>query len=192
MNSLKLKTITLSLIVFTLSACGGGSSSSGSATIPSPTAVSSISCAGAVKELFVAIQGTYKGTADPAFITGAGNPLTTGTTYPVTISAQDCSIRFTGSKEVKYAFAFNDPANNGTSNFVGFSGNGITANPEKLDLTGSQYNIGIKSSSNTIELERRIAKNAAGESVTDGDLHLLSVAGANSFGALHLKVASKQ
>lgn len=192
MNYLKLKTITLSLIVSTLSACGGGSSSAGNTASKTPTSVSSISCTGAVKELFVAIQGTYKGTPDPAFTAGAGNPLTTGSTYPVTISGQDCSIRFTGNKEVKYNFAFNDPTNTGTSNFVGFSGNGITSNPEKLDLTGFQYNIGITATSNTIELERRIAKNAAGESVADGDLHLFSIPGPNSFGGLHLKVASKQ
>ena len=195
MNYLTLKTIFLSFIVLSLSACGGSSSSTNAANSTAsstPTPVTSVSCSGAVKELFVAIQGTYKGTTDPAFTTGAGNPLTAGGTYPVTISGQDCSIRFTGNKEAKYSFAFNDPSNTGASNFVGFSGSSIASNPDSLNLTESQYNIGIKGATNTIELERRIAKNAPGEAVVDGDLHLFSTPGPNSFGGLHLKVASKQ
>lgn len=190
MNHLTLKTIALTLLIAGLSACGG-SSSSGNAAGGSTPSTPGLTCSGAVKDLFVAIKGTYTGTVDSAFTTGAGNPLITGVTYPVTISGDDCSIRFTGNKETKYVFAFNDPANIAPSNFVGFSASAIISNPDKLDLTGTQYNIGIKTATNTIELERRIAKNANDATVMDGDLHLFSVPGSNSFGGLHLKVSSK-
>lgn len=189
MNHLTLKTIALSLLITGLSACGG-SSSSGNIVSSTPS-TPGLTCSGAVKDLFMAIKGTYAGTVDSAFTTGAGNPLTAGTTYPVTISGDDCSIRFTGNKETKYVFAFNDPTNIAPSNFVGFSSSAIISNPEKLDLTGTQYNIGIKTATNTIELERRIAKNANDATVMDGDLHLFSVPGSNSFGGLHLKVSSR-
>ncbi|MBC3873663.1 hypothetical protein [Undibacterium flavidum] len=190
MNHLTLKTIALTLLVTGLSACGGSSSSGSVATSGTPS-TPGLSCSGAVKDLFVAIKGTYTGTVDTAFTAGAGNPLTTGVTYPVTISADDCSIRFTGNKEAKYAFAFNNPANISPSNFVGFSASAIISNPDKLDLSGTQYNIGIKTATNTIELERRIAKNANDATVVDGDLHLFSVPDSNSFGGLHLKVSSR-
>ena len=190
MNHLTLRTITLSLLIAGLSACGGSSSSGNVAGGTTPS-TPGLSCSGAVKDLFVAIKGTYNGTVDAALTTGAGNPLTTGATYPVTISGDDCSIRFTGNKDVKYVFAFNDPTNTAPSNFVGFSASAIISNPDKLDLTGTQYNVGIKAASNTIELERRIAKNANDATVADGDLHLMSIPGSNSFGALLLKASTK-
>jgi hypothetical protein len=190
MKYLKFKTIALSILVFSLSACGG-SSSSGSGSTGATPSTPGLSCNGSVKDLFLAMQGTYEGAVDPAFIAGAGNPLSAGVTYPVTISGQDCSIRFAGAKASQYIFAFNDPANTAPSNFVGFSATKIISNPDKLDLATTQYNVAIKTASNTIELERRVAFNAAGAPVVDGDLFLFSVPGSNSFGGLNLKVSSK-
>lgn len=190
MNHLTSKKIALALLITVLSGCGG-SSSSGNVTGSNTPSTPGLTCSGTVKDLFIAIKGTYAGTVDTAFTAGAGNPLTTGAAYPVTISGDDCSIRFTGNKDTKYVFAFNDPTNIAPSNFVGFSAAAIISNPDKLDLSGTQYNIGIKTATNTIELERRIAKNANDATVMDGDLHLFSVPGSNSFGGLHLKVSSK-
>ncbi len=181
----------LSFALLTLSACGGGSSSSSPGT-NNVQATPGFVCNGTVKELFTAMQGNYDGVVDSAFLPGAGVPLITGVVYPVSISGQDCSIRFTGNKDIKYVFAFGDTSNTTPSNFVGFSPTKIIQNPDELDLSNVQYNISISTSSNVVELERRIAKNSAGSGVVDGDLHLFSLPGNNSFGGMHMKVASKR
>jgi hypothetical protein len=178
------------LALLALSACGGSSSSG-----PSTTAVQSTPgfvCSGTVKDLFSAMQGTYDGVLDPAFLPGAGAPLTAGVVYPVNISGQDCSIRFTGSKDTQYVFAFGDTNNTTPSNFVGFSLTKIIQNPQELDLSNVQYNISISTATNTVELERRIEKNASGTGVVDGDLHLFSLPGNSAFGGMHMKVATKR
>jgi hypothetical protein len=180
------------LTLLALSACGGGGSPSSTTNNGAVQATSSFVCSGTVKELFTAAQGTYDGTVDPAFLPGAGAPLSVGAVYPVSISGQDCSIRFTGARDIKYVFAFGDTNNTVPSNFVGFSATKILQNPNELDLKNVQYNISISTSNNIIELERRIAKNSAGTGSVDGDLHLYSIPGDNSFGGMHLKVASKR
>lgn len=180
------------LALLALSACGGSGSPSSTTTNSVSQATSNFVCGGTVKELFTAAQGTYDGIVDPAFLPGAGAPLLVGTVYPVSISGIDCSIRFTGAKDIKYVFAFGDTNNTVPSSFVGFSATKILQNPNELDLKNVQYNISISTSSNIVELERRIAKNSAGTGSVDGDLHLYSIPGNNSFGGMHLKVASKR
>jgi hypothetical protein len=180
------------LVLLALSACGGSGSPNITTNNGTTQATPGFVCNGTVKELFTAMQGTYDGIVDPAFLPGAGAPLSVGVVYPVSISGQDCSIRFTGAKDIKYIFAFGDTNNTVPSNFVGFSATKILQNPDELDLENVQYNISISTSSNVIELERRIAKNSAGTGTADGDLHLFSIPGDKSFGGMHLKVASKR
>lgn len=191
MTRFQFKVSLISLFVLALSACGGDSSNSTSST-GSVQATPGFTCNGVVKDLFKEMQGTYDGVVDPAFLPGAGAPLSAGVVYPISISGQDCSIRFTGAKSIKYVFAFGDTSNTVPSNFVGFSATKIIQNPDELDLKNVQYNISISTANNVIELERRIAKNSAGNGVVDGDLHLFSIPGNNSFGGLHMKVGSKR
>jgi hypothetical protein len=187
-----IKVSLLSFALLALSACGGSGTSSSTAGTGISQATPGFVCNGPVQELFKAMQGTYDGVVDPAFLPGAGAPLTTGVIYPVSISGQDCSIRFTGAKDVKYVFAFGDTSNTVPSTFVGFSATKILQNPDELDLKNVQYNISISTSSNVVELERRIAKNSVGTGAVDGDLHLYSIPGSNSFGGMHMKVSSKR
>lgn len=190
MNNFK-KYVSLCSLVLTalaLSACGG----SGGDSAPSSTApqLKTFSCTGTVKNLFSAVQGTYNGVVDPAFVAGAGAALTVGTVYPVTLSGQDCSIRFTGNNNTNYVFAYNDPSNATGSKLVGFAPKEIVMQPETLDLEKNQYNLSIAGSTNTIELERRVAQ--VGIDGVTGDLHIYALPGPNSFGGMHLKLNSKR
>ncbi|WP_348943785.1 hypothetical protein ABHF33_09760 [Chitinibacter sp. FCG-7] len=180
------KRITLLVITLLLNACGGGESSVDKVTL-TPASI----CTGAVKELFVAIQGSYDGLPDPAFASGAALPLTPGKIYPVKISGKDCAIRFTGNNDVQYNFIYGEPENKAASKLTGFSGTTIIKNPVTLNLTENQYNISIATSSNTIELERRVTA-ISGAEVADGDLHLYSIPGPASFGGMQLKAGSKR
>ncbi|WP_157314448.1 hypothetical protein [Chitinibacter sp. GC72] len=180
------KQIALLAITLLLTACGGGESNNDKAPITPASA-----CTGAVQELFVAMQGSYDGLADPAFASGAALPLTPGKVYPVMISGKECAIRFTGNNDVKYNFIYGEPGNKAASKLTGFSGTTIIKNPVTLNLTENQYNISIATSNNTIELERRV-KSISGAEVTDGDLHLYSIPGPASFGGMQLRAASKR
>ncbi len=186
------KVSLLSFALLALSACGGSDTSISTTATGGSQATPGFVCNGTVQELFKAMQGTYDGIVDPAFLPGAGAPLATGVIYPVSISGLDCSIRFTGAKNLKYVFAFSNTSNIVQSTFVGFSATTILQNPDELDLKNVQYNISISTSDNVVELERRIAKNSVGTGTVDGDLHLFSIPGNNSFGGMHMKVASKR
>ncbi|MBR7801817.1 hypothetical protein [Undibacterium fentianense] len=181
-------------LCFSLSGCGGGNNTSSTNLAGNNTSQGTpgFSCSGAVKELFTAVQGTYDGIVDSTYLSESGNPLTKGVVYPISISGQDCSIRFTGNKQTNYVFAFGDPTNTSPSVFVGFSATEILQNPESLDLKNVQYNVSISSPTNTVELERRIAKNAIGTETIDGDLHFYSVPGPNAFGGMHMKIVSRR
>jgi hypothetical protein len=180
--------IALLATILVLNACGGSSESARSSVAATPPAPVS-ACSGAVKELFTAMQGNYDGVPDPAFMQGAGAPLVVSQHYPVTISGQDCSLRFTGEKDVQYRFIYGDAGS--PSQLTGFSATAIIKAPTSLSLSDQQYNISIPAKNNTIELERRV-KAISGGDVSDGDLHLYSIPGSASFGGLHMKASSKR
>lgn len=181
----------MALAVFSLCACGGSNSSAPISSPNSSTGQSAISysCSGAVKDLFVSMQGTYRGVVDPAFVAGAGAPLTVGTVYPVTLSGQDCSIRFIGNNGNQFVFAYNDPNNKSLSKLVGFSPQEILRQPDTLDLKKNQYNVSISGANNKIELERRIEQSDS--KTVNGDLHLYAIPGQFSFGGMSLKLDTK-
>jgi hypothetical protein len=180
--------ITPLALLLALGACGGGSESS--SVSDAPLAARSF-CNGTIKELFSAMQGSYDGVADAAFSVGAGAPLMVGKVYPVRISGQDCSIRFTGDKNVQYRFIYGDVASPVPSKLTAFSATGIIKSPASLNLGEHQYNISITDAQTTIELERRV-KMISGGDIRDGDLYLYSIPGPTSFGGLTISVASRR
>lgn len=178
------------LAAMSLISCGGSSGGNTATSNAPQSQLTTFSCSGAVKNLFTAAQGTYSGVVDPAFVAGAGAALTVGTVYPVTLSGQDCSIRFTGNNNTQFVFAYNDPSNVSASQLVGFAPKEVVRQPEALDLEKNQYNLSIAGQKNTIELERRVAQD--GVDTVTGDLHIFAIPGPNSFGGMHLKLNTKR
>ena len=70
----QIKVSLLSFALLALSACGGSGTSSSTAGTGTSQATPGFVCNGPVQELFKAMQGTYDGVVDPAFLSGSRCP----------------------------------------------------------------------------------------------------------------------
>jgi hypothetical protein len=138
------------------------------------------------------MQGTYDGVVDARFQAIAAVPLKAGVAYPVILSGQDCTLRFTGENDKKYVFTYGDAAGLTASSMTGFTATAIIKAPTSLDLVNTQYNLSISSAETTIELERSVLRAGSAVGVQTGDLHVFAIPGPASFGGLDLKVSTRR
>jgi hypothetical protein len=180
MKTIFTKLATLFFIAF-LHGCGGSSSSN----TPDLQSNARFPCTGYAQQFFTQIQGQYSAKVDPSFALDAGQALSPNTQYQVHISASDCSIKLSDQNKLNYAFVYFDPSNSAPSKITGLAPTETLHNPTEFEWKNTQYNLSISSKEMTIELERRITRPEFGDQ--EGDLHLMSIPGANSFGALIMK-----
>jgi hypothetical protein len=182
MKTIFTKLATLCLIAL-LYGCGGSSSST--STTPDLQSSARFPCTGYAQQFFTQIQGQYSAKVDPRFALDAGQALSPNTQYQVRISASDCSIKLSDQNKLNYSFVYFDPSNTAPSKITGLAPTETLHNPTDFEWKNTQYNLSVSSKEMTIELERKITRPESGD--LEGDLHLMSIPGANSFGALIMK-----
>jgi hypothetical protein len=160
-NRSAIKPLLCALALLALSACGGGNRSGNSAEQ---------ACTGAVRELFVAMQGSYYGVVNAEHSSGTALPLTRGKQYVVTVSA--CAVSIAADNNTKLGFVYGDERSGTTSTLIGLSPSQIIQEPTSLELTAVQYNVGVSGGALGYELERRVKALSTDASVADGDLFL--------------------
>jgi hypothetical protein len=173
--------LTTLLLIALLYGCGGSSSPA----TPDFQSSGKFPCTGNAQQFFTQIQGQYSAKVDASFNLDAGQALSPNTHYQVSISASDCSIKLSDQNKLNYSFVYFDPSNTAPSKITGLASTEILHNPTEFEWKNTQYNLSISSKEITVELERRITRPESGDQ--EGDLHLMSIPGANSFGALIMK-----